>query len=259
MSTVNGKSLREVLNELRQYKKPLHKTRDGYGYFKTEEIISAFDEIVGFANYNVEYTDYKYTSTSAGQEMFSVKCIITIIDDDGKPVLKRECYGTCECKYSKDTSKVVNLQNSSDFVCSYAFKNAAKRFGVFGLKTGERAGDEPVTAEDNKSSVKAQPDTTASVMNFITSGAFEQVGDRNGRPVYKISAYEVVDASKCREKVSQIIFYPNQYSKSEKITKNFNEYLTTCKEKQRRLRINTKQVGEDNGITQYVFLGFASA
>ena len=254
MSTVNGKTLNEVLSSLRTYKEPPHTTNDGHKYFKTSEFIGAFDEIVGVANYNVEYTDHQYRQISTGQELFSVKCIITIIDDDGKPVLKRECYGGYVCKYAKANGNDVNLQNSLDFVCSYAFKNAAKRFGIFGLKTTEIEHSESVASENTSGSGKK---SESSVMNFVTSGAFEQIRESDGRPVYKIAAHEMVNSEQCRSDVSHIIFYPNQYSKD---AEKFNFYISTCSnDKQKRLRIKTKVVGEDNGIIQYVFLGFAAA
>lgn len=257
MSTVNGRTLKEVLTDLQRYVEPPHKTRDGYGYFKAAEYITKFDEVVGVAGYNVEYSDYQYQITSAGQECFTVKCIITILDDDSRPVIKREAYGSCECKYSKDTGKVVNLQNSSDFVCSYAFKNAAKRFGIFGLKTKDLEGEYTQKQTPKpKQNQTATTDKKELTLNFYTKGSFEQVSERDGRPVYKLSAYEAVGDGKCRDTISQIIWYPNQYSK---VAGKLNEIIATCEKRAMGLRIKVKSCGDDKGINQYVFLGFDAA
>ena len=266
MSTVNGKSLLEVLTALRAYKKPPHTSNDGFGYFKTAEYIDRFDSAVGIANYNIEYSDFSYRQIATGQELFSVKCIITIIDDDGRAVLRRECYGGYECKYAKATGRDVNLQNASDFVCSYAFKNAAKRFGIFGLKTkgGEGAfqneshAEMPEDVKDEKANPNSEKKSdSATFINFYSEGSFEQVRTDQGRPVYKLTAHELLSPKQCKKEKSQIIFYPNQYSKG-KNAETLNKLISICSEKQTVIRIKTKVCGEDNGTTQYVFLGFAT-
>lgn len=257
MSMVNGRDLREVLADLRQYRKPTSKTNDGYGYFKTEEIVGAFDEIVGVSNYNVEYTDHKYTPISTGQELFSVKCIITILDDDGNAVLKRECYGGYVCKYAKSNGNDVNLQNSLDFVCSYAFKNAAKRFGIFGLKTKTIGDDVAPVIEKNVGNVGNDKSKTDKVMSFVTEGHFETEREKDGRPVYTISAHEIVSADKVKSELSNIIFYPNQYKNC---AETFNKCIARCSsDKPARLKIKIGCLPARDGVSQYVFKGFVAA
>ena len=259
MSMVNGRPLKEVLNELRAYREPPHKTYAGHKYFETSEFIGAFDEIVGVANYLVEYTDHSYQKISTGQELFSVKCIITIIDDDCKPVLKRECYGGYVCKYN-DTGSDVNLQNSLDFVCSYAFKNAAKRFGIFGLKTTDIKGGTSDVVKDEKPANTDngnKKSSEAKVINFVTEGAFENFREDNGRPVYRLSARQKFDDKHMSTTPVEIIFYPNQYSKTKEVAEAFNSYLVKCQNTQCLLRIKTKPSKNDENVL--IFFGFASA
>lgn len=259
MNTVNGRALKEVLDELQKYKNPLHKTHNGYGYFKTDEYVCAFDDIVGVANYNVEYTDYKYQKISTGQELFSVKCSITIFDDEGKPLIKREGYGGYVCKYERDTKKDVNLQNSPDFVCSYAFKNAAKRFGIFGLKKGIRDTSATNAVGATKSNQKNRDGNVSketSVINFYAEDCFVQIREDDGRPVYKLNAHKIISDTEMEKETSDIIFYPKQYSRNAEV---FNKYVSDCgngKKKQLRIKAMIRESGQKK---TYIFMGFAAA
>ena len=258
---VNGRTLNEVITQLRAYREPPHKTPDGkHKYFTAEELISAFDEIVGVCNYNVAYTDYSYRQISTGQEVFSVKCSISIISDDGEELLKRECYGGYECKYSNTTGKDVNIQNSSNTVCSYAFKNCASRFGVYGLKVSTAKESAQDTVSEEKPKASAEKNTASnSVMNFCTDGAFAKVGATDGRPVYKLAAHEIV-GTKLKEQTSYIVFYPNQYSKTAESAKILNAYISRCEKGQTKIRILTKPLKpEKDGSLAYLFLGFDKA
>ncbi|WP_026653347.1 Rad52/Rad22 family DNA repair protein [Butyrivibrio proteoclasticus] len=252
-STVNGKPLAEVLASLRKVKYPAAK-KGKYDYFKIDEYISVFDEIVGIANYLVDYTDFSYSKITTSQEQYTVKCRISILSDDGKVVLYRESYGGYTCQYEKNTGKDTNLSNSSNFACHAAFKNAAKRFGIFGAYCGGN--------NENSDVFSKEPDETSrnqnkknSVINFVTDGKFEVIDTKDDRPVYKLNAYEIV-GDVCRDSISQIIFYPNMYSKD---AKKMNGYITKCCNSRTRMRIKVQCVAERNSVKQYVFKSFERA
>ncbi len=255
MSTINGKSLNDVLNALRVKKTPT-KEKLGKPYFDIKEYFQAFDSTIGVANYNVEYSDFSYTQTLQGQELYSVKCRISILDDDGRVVLFRECYGGYTVQHEQNTGKDVNLQNSSEFVCNTAFKNAAKKYGIFGkYEEGESSTDsskeQTSKKPENKSSLKSE------VKNFVSDGSFEKISEKNEGIVYKLMAHEMVSDSQCLEAPVNILFYPNQYSNCET---EFKKYLSSLNAStKRRLRIKVSSLKEYNGIKQYVFKGFQAA
>jgi len=269
MSLVNGRELKKILEELRQYQEPPHKLDSGVRYFSSEEYFEIFDRVVGPANYNVEYSDFKFIPTELGtkQELFSVKCRITIIDDDGHPVLIKEGYGGYVCRYNKQTDKDVNLQNAPDFVCTYAFKTAAKKFGTFGITTKgaskksskEKSNNGNNISTDNTSAndKDTSKENNRKTISFCTDGAFFIERENNDGPVYKVNAYEVV-GDKMRDSVSQIIFYPNKYRK---VSDKLNFYIDKCSATVRkRLRIKATYSGDSkDGCKQYVFLGFEVA
>ena len=261
MSTVNGRTLNEVLRDLRVHKDATFFTPDGHPYYKTAEFVSAFDNIVGVANYNVEYTDHSFRQISTGQELFSVKCIITIIDDDGKPVLKRECYGGYVCKYAKQSGNDVNLQNSLDFVCSYAFKNAAKRFGVFGLKTTAADEDKHKIEErknGNDAAKTSKEKKPTCVVEIYAKKPFERKDDNCDRPTYYLHGYTVDENNKSSGQ-AKIIFYPNLYSK---YADELNTHISKCLKPEgwTRMRILVSPCESDkSNVPTYVFKGFRSA
>jgi len=255
MSTVNGRAITDVLKQLREKKTP-KKDKAGKPYFSIAEYFNVFDNAVGVANYNVDYSDYTYTNTLSGQELYSVKCRITILDDDGKPVLYRECYGGYTTQAEHNTGKDVNLQNSAEFVCNTAFKNAAKKFGVFGkYEEGDNSSNANTGKPPVQNSQKSQQSSTNTVKLFATVGAFNKLRDdeQTGRPVYGLSAQEYV-GERPEEGLSNIIFYPNQYKNE---TERLNAYIGQCADEKRiKLRIKVSNLASKNGVKQYVFKGF---
>lgn len=246
--TVNGKSLSEVMKQLREKKLP-KADKGRFKYFKINEFVSAFDSIVGISNYNVEYTDLTYSQISTGQEKYSVKCRISILSDDGEVLLVRESYGDYTCQYEKETGKDVNLQNSSEFACHAAFKNAAKRFGIFG-----RYDDVYELGSSENKPVKNIASPNDVILNFRTEGVFERIGDKEGRPIYRINVHEKVGENDFRKETAQIIFYPNQYDKD---AAHFNQCYELCNESPKRIRVKVKYTRNEGTMKQYVFKAFA--
>ena len=248
---VNGRPFSVAMQELRQRKEPPHELPNGVKYFKSEEYFDLFDRVIGPVNYSVEYSDFKYTPTQIGtaQELFSVKCCIVILDDDGLPILAKEGYGGYVCRYNNKDNKDVNLQNAPDFVCSYAFKTAAKKFGAFGFVKGSEEGDSKPAA--NGTPARNTNNRQRNDVLFRTEGAlFVEKEDEKGT-VYKVNAH-VVEGNVAERAVSQIIFYPDKYRKYASI---MNILLTECSDDcSKRIRINTTLVGERNGVKQYVFV-----
>ncbi len=251
MSTINGRTIEEVLRMLRA-KKKTSRDKNGKPYFSIGEYFQIFDSTVGVANYNVDYSDYSFTRTESGQELYSVKCRISILDDEGKVVLYRECYGGYVVQHEKNTGMDVNLQNSAEFVCNTAFKNAAKKFGVFGKYedgTVSSEGDAPVKPAADK-----EPRKDAFI-NVFSQGAFAKVGERDGRPVYTLSA-RLICGDRMEEAVSNIVFYPNWYGKC---SDELNRCITACSQKQYRLRLKVSSLNERDGVKQFMFKGFNKA
>lgn len=250
--TVNGQPLSDVLIRLREEKSPSADKGGKFKYFRIKEFVETFDSIVGIGNYNVEYTDLNYSRISTGQEKYSVKCRISILSDDGDVLLIRESYGDYTCQYEKETGKDVNLQNSSEFACHAAFKNAAKRFGIFG-RYNEMSGSDEGSSERQAAKNNVSSDDT--VMNFVTDGPFVKIDERDGRPVYRLDVHEIVGEN-CRKDIAQLIFYPNQYGKD---SKSFNSYYSLCANSQKRLRAKVKFTRCVGSKKQYVFKSFVPA
>ncbi len=253
---VNGKNFADVLNELR-VKKFAHAEKQNYNYFTIDEFVSAFDNIVGVANYSVEYSDFQYSRITTEQEQYTVKCRITIFSDEGEPLLVRESYGGYACQYEKNTHKDVNLQNSSEFACHAAFKNAAKRFGIFGEKTDADSSKNSGGKQSTKNNASKNASNNAGnknvVMNFVSKGKFVEFDTKDDRPCYKLDVLDY-PVEENGDKVSQIIFYPNQYHKcAEQLTR----CIGTCEQRPTRLRLTVQNVGVKNNMTQYVFKKFS--
>lgn len=248
MRMVNGKPFNEVMIALREKKAPTETLPTGKKYFKSSDFFSTFDDIVGPCNYEIEYSDYTYTRISTGQELFSVKCRITIIDDNGEPILYKESYGGYAVKYEKETKKEVNLQNSPDFVCTYAFKACAKKFGIFGINSTDSGALHTTRVEAVDKEIKKDI-----FINVFADSKFVNIGDKDGRPMYRLDAHEVVNEQQCCEKLSQIIFYPNQYNKC---ADRLNAEISALeKGQQRLLRLKVKPLDDK----KYCFKDFVKA
>ena len=70
---------------------------------------NCLDEIIGAANYCVEYSDPQIVKTGS-KENFIVKCRISILDDNRSVIMVRELYSANEITY-KDQAP-VNLTNA---------------------------------------------------------------------------------------------------------------------------------------------------
>ena len=259
MSMVNGRQLSDVLAELRVKRQPDPKNnKAGKPFFSIKEYMQLFDSAVGVCNYNIDYSDYTFSQTSSGQELYSVKCRISILDDDGRVVLYRECYGGYVMQQEHNTGKDVNLQNSAEFVCNTAFKNAAKKFGVFGkYEDGEGSKDYDNRSSNQGTSTDSKPaNKEVNAINVRSCGTFTKVSEDNGRPVYTLCA-KVVSGDKMEEDTSNIVFYPNQYKNCAEL---LNKCISACSDgKQHDIRLKVSTAKPRNGVKQYIFKGFNTA
>ena len=86
---------------------------------------NCLDEIIGAANYCVEYSDPQIVKTGS-KENFIVKCRISILDDNRSVIMVRELYSANEITY-KDQAP-VNLTNALVRAQEEAFKRTCLTF-----------------------------------------------------------------------------------------------------------------------------------
>ena len=86
---------------------------------------NCLDEIIGVANYCVEYSDPQIVKTGS-KENFVVKCRISILDDNRSVIMVRELYSANEITY-KDQAP-VNLTNALVRAQEEAFKRTCLTF-----------------------------------------------------------------------------------------------------------------------------------
>ncbi len=262
---VNGKTLKQIFQELREFKGNVEKKNGGkrdFDYIPIESFFSAFDEVIGTENYSVEYSELTYVKVSSGQDMVTCKCSITLLGDDGLPVLRKEGYGASEFVYAKETGKDSGLNNEPHIATTSAFKSAAKWFGVFGTYLEDApaakasSSDTKAKAEkpaDDKSGDKSKDKKPEINISVHTKDSFFSGGKdkRTDKDVWKIKATLDSDKSEC-----EVVFYPNQYGKNEKYFAALKEMSS---QKSVGLRIVVNDCGERNGFRQFIFKDYLAA
>lgn len=255
---INGKDISTVLNELQM---PCAKTqkKDKYAYYPVERYEERLDSVVGKSHYKVSYTEPQFFTLPTQQVLLMVRCEMFLIDDAGNEAYQVEGIGSHELTYSEKNSSYVNLNNCGYCLQVSAFKSACKNLDMFGMhanKGSENRTEQP--AGQNQEHASNDAPSTQSTDAFVTAGRFEVIrtDSRTSKPIYKVSANRVV-GNRMQEKVSEILFYPNQYKKyADKV----NSYVALCNDGgQHKLKINySVSTYYDTDTEQLIFKGFVS-
>lgn len=217
MATINGKSVKECCALLAKYKNPTKMLQGKYPYYPISLYRARLDEVLGMDHYNVTYSQVQFFRINSGQEMLSVTCRITVLDDDYKPIFYKEGCGTKELQYTNATQRLDGINNILHSASTGAFKNACKNFSMFGDKTNEDMMEDEVKPLQNQGKDLSPKDTEKRKdvikIRFVICKKPEIVreDDRAGKPVYRAVAHIAEGNGKMREEECEIIFYPNQY------------------------------------------------
>lgn len=227
----NGNNLTEVLKIFRTDKKPTH-DKDGYSYFKIEEYTELLDTCFGADGYIPHYSEGKIEALPSGQCVIIVKAVIDILGENGNVVYSMEGYGTYEIVLAKSGDRYISLSTAGSNANANALKAACCNAGAFGKRNADGAGKSGSTGS---SSSRQQASSSSSgtqahevVRKFFVKKPMEVFWtDGKGKPAYRFVGQEVVDG-KMREKLSEVLFYPNQYKNvSAKLNELIGRILST--------------------------------
>lgn len=255
MSTINGRDLKVCFEELRAFK-PKTKEREAgggkvYKYHAFDEYMQRMDACFGNDHYQVEMDDFKLITLASGQQMPTVRCVITIFDDDGNIVAKKSAYGGSEVMANKSTGLDYNFGNLPGNAGKDAFKMACELFGIFGVHLYDKEGKKPEQKAEPKKAAK-EPEKDV-VMNLLSEGAFIEVSEKEGKKTFRLRCREKV-GKQVRTDLYEVLFYPNQYGAD---AQKFNDFYGRVTKKATTFRALLKPCGDRENIPQYAFKGFA--
>ncbi len=243
---VNGRDWNEVLESLKSAVPKKGDVMD-FSYIPIKEFIRLLDSNIGVSNYTVEYSDLKYISIKSGQDLLSVKCRLTIIDDEGEHFIFKEGLGGSEYSYSaKNNGRDVTCKNSPIYAQQSAFKSAAKALGCFYLSEYSNEGGNEQSSD--RRSEPSKPRKGVDILKVDSCGAFYIVDGSGDMPTYKLPVK--IKGEQCK---SELIFYPNNYGK---VSQKLNRLIVKVKEGSVYIKPSVRQCKDWNGVKQYVFLGF---
>lgn len=259
MSMVNGRPFEECVAELKAMRPPQEpKGSTGYWYYPIEAFNEAMDAVFGIGHYNLAFSEPIYRAIGSGQEMVTVRCTLTIVDDDGQPVKRVDGFGDKEVFYDKNSHR-ADVGNLTSSTAALAFKDACKYLGIFGYRTNAGRQEKAQSGKKKNTSGSAGKEKKPEeALNLIVTDKFYQQGENKGQPVWKLPIKKN-EGNKPGE-AGEVVFYHNQ---TEKVAGRFNELIAFVangldKGKGRvTLRLMVTPSGEYNGLPQYVFKDFA--
>lgn len=247
MATIKGIEVSEVLRNLQRKIDKDNKDSNGKGCFSITRVVDRFNEVLGNEHYNVEFNDFK-PITSGNQIVFSVKCRISIIDDDNNILFYKEGYGATENRQSRDQNKLVNFDSNVHNATTSAFKNAAKFFSALGEYQYGNDSKTTVAFDTTNAAINSEQNDSA-FKNFITEGSFFEANVSNRRGiVWKLKAHEIISDTKCKEEACEIVFYPDIYQKK---SDTFNKIVVESKKRQLKIKLKVSK-GRPAECQQYI-------
>ncbi len=260
----NGKSLKEALEQLSEYKEKTALKNDKYSYYKVEEYYERMVSVLGKDGFECSY-EYEKTFMLGTKQCFMVaSCRIDILDEDGKSCYFTNGLGSIEIEYSEKNGRFI-LVNNVGFNCQIAaFKSACRQLNIFNcLEKEDNIGSQEAdgnhmnsqnayhggmanrTGAENKGGIQKKS-------FYVTKGLQQKRIDKNsGKPVYVMYVHDIKDGMyEVNEK--ELLFYPNQYAKYGEKWNQFFVAETVGVERTVSLFCSTVN-GNDN---TYVFKGF---
>lgn len=234
MSIINGKTIHDIFAEL-AVEKPCEKYLDGkYPYHEIYEYKERMDQVIGKEHYSMHYDECKMIELPNSQRAYVVKCTITVFDDDGQqvPILSAEGYGSSELKVN-EKGRYLHLNNVPCYARTAAFKDACRRYDIFGETDVEKAAHSQVGKTGIQKTGNPYDDhvKVAVMETFVTEGCINIVrtDSQSGKPVYELKCYRKC-GSQMEDHASSVIFYPNLYKKEERKVNEFVDLVSDGKQ-----------------------------
>lgn len=201
--------LKAILEKIQEYKKPTKYLLDKYAYYTIEEYRERMNEACGgVQGYHASFSELQQYHLG-NQIAFSMKCVLSILDEEGKELICKEGYGTNEIAISKDNGTFINIENLGDSLMADSFKSAADQFGIFGGKASKNA---KLSGGDNPSSEKNTQPAVEEVRYYFKEKPTSQT-DTRGNTSYKAVGYRMKDKKTCFEQGHTLLLYKNYYTK----------------------------------------------
>lgn len=178
--TVNGKSIQQIKNELRKNlpEESFGKDYSGHPCLSIVACRKQLDDVLGI-NYNIEVATPQFLTVNT-TTWITVKLSLSIIDDEGKVIIKREALGGSSIVISSRTGEAISVQNDLENATHDALKRCCKSFGIGTAQLAKKK-------EGNAKNANPNNDTdTLKLHKVIIKGAWEKVG-KNG---YAVKAIE---------------------------------------------------------------------
>ena len=205
--TINGKSIGTVLNELSA---PFHdslikENMFGYPYLPVEVYRERMDSVVGIMNYDVITSNPQIVFVGTRPQVL-LKVTITIKDDEGNIVAKKESPGGVSVIMDSNSKEAVSVKNDTESAAHDAFKRCCKLFGI-----GERQ-LKSIRGNQKKGSSKNMEQTMASPKELYRVTVNEKF-----KPIGK-DGYTTMVTTEDGESLKLIIWKEAQEKISEKLS-----------------------------------------
>ena len=139
--TVNGKSLDQVLSELKAPfpEEELKKNEKNETYIPVESLESRLNSVIGVLNYDTLVT-YEGIQEVLGRFVVVAKTILIIYDDERNALIRKSALGGSNIIVVKDTGKPSSLKTDIAAAQSESFKNVCKllQIGISQIRSGKQ-------------------------------------------------------------------------------------------------------------------------
>lgn len=143
--TVNGKSLDQVLSELKAPfpEEELKKNEKNETYIPVESLEERLNSVVGVLNYDNLVT-YEGIQEVLGRFVAVAKTVLIIYDDERNALIRKSALGGSNIIVLKDTGKPSGLKTGIAAAQSESFKNACKllQIGISQIRSGKQRKEE---------------------------------------------------------------------------------------------------------------------
>jgi len=143
--TVNGKSLDQVLSELKAPfpEEELKKNEKNETYIPVESLESRLNSVIGVLNYDTLVT-YEGIQEVLGRFVVVAKTILIIYDDERNALIRKSALGGSNIIVVKDTGKPSSLKTDIAAAQSESFKNVCKllQIGISQIRSGKQRREE---------------------------------------------------------------------------------------------------------------------
>lgn len=208
MTTINGKSIQEMERALASPFTGLASRKnnnDDYAYIDVRYYKERLDEVIGVFHYSEIYSDLVHIhSDLTGQELFSCSCSLTIYDDNGVAVIKKQAFGGVELQPESNSGKVKAINNELIIANRIAFRNTCSLLNLFANGGVEKALQEgrvekskgknkPKTYENKPIENKPVENTADVLSGKFISTAIPTISKNKGIDFHKVLVKHIVN------------------------------------------------------------------